>query len=90
MSEQLNLYTGTMARIYAQQGYYRKSAEIYRHLLSREPHRGDLKEALRLVEKKLSENSAAAFDDLPPLFEKWFDLARRYNDLQKLRRFLKG
>ena len=89
MSENLNLYTKTLAGIYAQQGYFRKSAEIYRHLVAREPQREDLQAALKMVEKKLAENSATAFDDLLPLFEQWFDLARQYNHIQKLKRFVR-
>ena len=46
-------YTVTMAKVYAEQGYYEQSAEIYRFLLKNDPGRQDLVAALSEVEKKL-------------------------------------
>ncbi len=89
MSKDLNLYTKTMAGIYVQQGYFQKAIEIYRHLLAREPHRGDLKAALSAAESEAAKNCTAKSDDFLPLFAEWFDLVRKYNELQKLKRFLK-
>jgi len=79
-------YTATMAKVYADQGYFGKSAEIYRHLLKLEPDRPDLKAALLEVEQKLQEKIKTQTRDLTPLFEKWLDLMLRYRNLQKLKK----
>lgn len=89
MGNDLNLCTKTMAGIYVQQGYFQKAIEIYRHLLQCEPHRRDIKDALLAVENQAGKNCALKTDDLLPLFDEWFDLVRKYNDLQKLKRCLK-
>ncbi|MBW1867447.1 MAG: hypothetical protein JRI38_06865 [Deltaproteobacteria bacterium] len=89
MSKDLNLCTKTMAGIYVQQGYFQKAIEIYRHLLEREPHRPDIKDALLAAESQAAKNRASKSEDLLPLFAEWFDLVRKYNDLQRLKRFLK-
>jgi YesN/AraC family two-component response regulator len=78
--------TATMAKVYAEQGYFEKSAEIYRHLLKLEPHRQELKAALLEVEQKLKEEKKTHSRDLTPLFEKWFDLLLRRRNLQKLKK----
>ena len=46
-------HTATMARVYAQQGHYRKAADIYRHILSNEPDREDIAAELSRVEQQL-------------------------------------
>jgi len=89
MSKDLNLCTKTMADIYVRQGYFQKAIEIYRHLLQIEPHRRDIKDALQAAENQAMKNCAVKSDDLLPLFAEWFDLVRKYNDLQKLKRCLK-
>ncbi len=89
MSKDLNLCTKTMAGIYVQQGYFQKAIEIYRHLLEREPHRTDIKDALLAAEDQAARDCTVKSDYLLPLFMEWFDLVRKYNDLQKLKRCLK-
>jgi len=79
-------YTATMAKVYADQGYFEKSAEIYRHLLKLEPHRQELKAALLEVEQKLKAETKTHPRDLTPLFEKWLDLLLRRRNLQKLQK----
>ena len=37
MTDSSEFYTVSMARLYAEQGYLRKAAEIYRHLVDRHP-----------------------------------------------------
>lgn len=79
-------YTATMAKVYADQGYFEKSAEIYRHLLDLEPHRQELKAALFEVEQKLKAQKKAHARDLSPLFEKWFSLLLKYRNLEQLKK----
>ncbi|MFC1814984.1 hypothetical protein ACFL0M_03365, partial [Thermodesulfobacteriota bacterium] len=79
-------YTVTMAKVFADQGYFEKAAEIYRYLLKKEPERLDLIETLADVEKKLSEKPKKSITDLLPLFDKWIDLLLKYNNLQKLKK----
>ncbi|MBW2568921.1 MAG: hypothetical protein JRD93_13685 [Deltaproteobacteria bacterium] len=83
MTNNSDFYTKTMAKVYADQGYFEKAAEIYRYLLKQEPERHDLFEALAEVEIKLSEKAP---DKLVLLFGEWFDLAVKYNNLQKLKK----
>ena len=47
-------FTATMARLYAEQGYLRKAAQVYRHLLELEPHREDLSRCLQTVEEQIA------------------------------------
>ena len=54
MSQRLEIETATMAKLYADQGYWRKAADIYRRLLESEPHRLDLKDALSDIEEKMT------------------------------------
>jgi len=79
-------YTATMAKVYADQGYFEKSAEIYRHLLKLEPHRQELKAALLEVEQKIKAETKMHPRNLTPLFEKWLDLLLRSRNLQKLKK----
>ncbi|MBW2490828.1 MAG: hypothetical protein JRE65_06760 [Deltaproteobacteria bacterium] len=76
-------YTRTMAKVYADQGNLLKAAEIYRHLLSDEPERQDLVEALSEIETKLGKTSP---DDLITLFIQWVDLLLTCHNMQKLMR----
>lgn len=89
MNKDLNLYTKTMADIFVQQGYFQKAIEIYRYLLQREPHRRDIKDALQAAEKQAAKNYALASDNILSRFDEWFELIRKYNDLQKFKRCLK-
>ena len=87
MEKETDFYTATMAKVYADQGYWEKAAEIYRHLLIYEPERNDYLEALAEAEKKSISSGKKPFEDLTPLFQQWFDLMLRYKNLQKLRKF---
>lgn len=80
-------YTATMAKVYADQGYLKKAAEIYRHLLDCEPGRQDLQSALITIEEKLKVSEKTASHDLSGLFEEWINLMLRYNRLQALKKF---
>jgi len=90
MEKETDFYTATMARVYADQGYWEKAAEIYRHLLKQEPERNDYLEALAEAERKIISSGKKPFEDLAPLFHQWFDLMLKYKNLQKLRKLKSG
>jgi hypothetical protein len=87
MKKDNQFYTLTMARVYAGQGYFEKAADIYRHLLAREPGRGDLAKALAEAEQAAQENRKSDHDRLVALLVRWLDLAagrRRIDRLQQV------
>ncbi len=81
--------TATMARVYSSQGHYEKAAQIYKHLLKREPDRQDLSRELAGVEKKLHEKEKGSNEDLGALFSTWVDFILRYKRMRYLRK-IKG
>ena len=86
-----DFYTATMAGVYAQQGHYRKAAEIYRHILSNEPDRQDIAEALSMVERKSADMKPESEkhmrnSDLVDLFQKWFQVAAGQGRIATLKR----
>ncbi len=90
MSQEVDIYTETMAKIYADQGHWAKVAEIYHHLAAREPERQDFADALAKAEKKMSENPQKNLEELVPLFREWIELLFKYENLQKLRKLKKN
>ena len=89
MTDNPDFYTKTMAKVYANQGYLTKAAEIYRFLLKQDlsdrqslPDRQSLIDELSKIEKKLSEKTPG---DPVLLLSKWIDLMLKYNGLQKLK-----
>jgi hypothetical protein len=78
--------TATMARVYSSQGHYEKAAEIYLHLLKREPDRQDLARALAGVEKKLQGKAKLNNEDSAALFSTWVDLVLKYKRIRYLRK----
>lgn len=86
MENETDFYTATMAKVYAEQGHWDKSAEIYRHLLKNEPERIDYLEALAQAERNIISSAQKRPKDLSPLFHQWFDLMLKYKALQKLRK----
>ena len=85
MEKETDFYTATMAKVYSEQGHWDKAAEIYRHLLARDPERDDYLEALAEVDKKAMQKRQKSFEDLDDLFHQWFDLIFKYKNLLKLR-----
>jgi hypothetical protein len=77
-------YTATMARVYAQQGHYEKAAEIYGHLLQREPDRRDFMDALADIEDKRNTQGPKTDADLVPVFRKWIRLLLQYRHFRQL------
>lgn len=86
MEKETDFYTATMAAVYAEQGHWDKSAEIYRYLLKREPERVDYLEALAKAERKLISSADKPSENLSTLFQQWFDLVLKYKTLQKLQK----
>ncbi len=70
-------YTATMAKLYADQGYLRKSAEIYRYLIKQQPHRNDFKAALAEVERQMNERKAPTLKDTELLLREWITMLKK-------------
>ena len=86
MDKETDFYTATMAEVYAEQGHWDKSAEIYRYLLRHEPERVDYLEALAQAEQNVISSAQKPRKDISALFHQWFDLMLKYKTLQKLRK----
>jgi hypothetical protein len=86
MNPEVEFYTETMAKVYAEQGHWAKAAKIYRYLLTLEPKRRDLAEALAAAEKKMAGPAQTSFEDLVPLFREWIELLFKHQKLERLRR----
>jgi hypothetical protein len=83
MTDEALFYTVSMAKLCARQGHLEKSAEIYRHLLEKNPEREDLKQAFEDVDARLSvlnappviQNKAAGGQKrLDGLIQQWISL----------------
>ena len=85
MSEDIDFYTATMAKLYAKQGHLDKSAVIYRYLLAQEPDRQDLRDALAEIEAKRSTGVDKHEAEIVLLMERWIDLVLAENRLKTLR-----
>ena len=84
-----DVFTVTMARVYASQGHGKKAIEIYQHLLKEEPDRKDLAEALADLENRMAGvagTEGKKLEDLIPLYREWIDLLFRHDRLQKLKK----
>lgn len=88
MSQQVDIYTETMAKVYADQGHWEKAVEIYRHLLAIEPQRQEYAAALAEAENQMQRSRQAPVQ-LVPLFREWIDLLFKFEALRKLEK-LKG
>jgi len=89
MNNQTEFYTKTMAKLYAEQGYFAKAVEIYRHLLKHDTESRELNNLLYGVEKKFNERQKKDREILEKLFRKWIYLQLSYNRLQKLKKLIK-
>lgn len=83
-------YTATMAKLYAEQGYLRKSAEIYRHLVAQHPQRAELQQALAAVEQQISQQQRPGRKELGLLIREWIDLMQTYNSRRRSDSVVKG
>ena len=86
MSQDVDIYTETMARVYADQGHWARAVEIYRHLVELEPGRQDLSDALEHAREKMKEFPDASPEELVPLFRKWIKLLLQQEKLKKLKK----
>ena len=89
MSQHTDIYTETMAEVYADQGHWEKVVEIYRHLLTVEPERLEYADALAEAEDRLQMNRQAP-EQLVPLFREWIELLFKFEKLQKLKKLNRG
>ena len=87
MNPEVDIYTETMAKVFAGQGHWEKVAEIYRHLLATEPERLDYADALADAENKMKERRRKNPDHLIPLFGEWFELLIKVQALEKLKKW---
>ena len=86
MNQEVDIYTETMAKVYAEQGHWPKAVKIYRYLLAKEPQRQDLAAALAEAENKMGNSRPKSPDLLVSLFEEWIELLFRNEKLQKLKK----
>jgi cytochrome c-type biogenesis protein CcmH/NrfG len=86
MSQDVDIYTETMAKVYADQGHWAKAVEIYRHLVKLAPDRQDLWDALEHARQKMEEQPDTTPDKLVPLLRKWIGLLLQQEKLERLRK----
>ena len=86
MSQDVDIYTETMAKVYADQGHWAKAVEIYRHLVQLAPDRQDLCDALEHARQKMKEHPDATPEELVPLFRKWIKLLLQQEKLERLKK----
>jgi len=86
MSQDVDIYTETMAGVYADQGHWAKAVEIYRHLVELEPQRQDLFDALEHARQKMDEHPDTSPEGLVPLFRQWIELLLQKEKLERLRK----
>ena len=86
MNNDVDIYTETMAKVYADQGHWAKAVVIYQHLVQLEPGRQDLSVALEHARQKMKENPVTTADELVPLFRKWIELLLRQEKLVRLKK----
>ena len=79
MTRPQRLLTATMAKLYADQGYLRKAAGIYRHLVDQHPDRNDLGEALAAVEAQIERQETPSRKELRLLIREWIVLQKEYD-----------
>lgn len=70
-------YTATMAKLFAEQGYLRKAAQIYRHLVARDPDCLELREALDRLECRIAQQPAPTRKDTEMLLREWIELMKQ-------------
>ncbi len=86
MSRTVDIYTETMANVYAQQGHWSRVADIYRHLLAAEPERLDYADALAEAEARMQDSGRKLPEQLVPLFREWIELLLKTEELNRLKK----
>jgi len=77
MVDPVTLYTPTMAELYAQQGYLRKAAEIYRHLLAGDPRHEGWLAALQRIEAQIAVQASPSRKEIGLMMREWIDMIKR-------------
>jgi len=86
MNEDVDIYTETMAKVYAGQGHGSKAAEIYQRLVQSEPQRQDLIDNLEDARQKMEEKADSGPENLVPLFQEWIELLLHQDKLERLKK----
>jgi len=86
MSQEVDIYTETMAKVYADQGHWARAVEIYQHLVQIEPQRQDLIDDLVHARQKMEEQPDTRPENLVPLFREWIELLLQQEKLEKLKK----
>jgi hypothetical protein len=90
MSSDPEIYTRTMARVYAQQGHFDRAVAIYRHLLAESPYDETLVKALADAETLLLAQQATQKEDLVQLIRRWLRLRESQRRLERLKKIVPG
>ncbi|MBT8342668.1 MAG: hypothetical protein HKP58_20660 [Desulfatitalea sp.] len=69
--------TAAMAKLFADQGYWRKAAEIYTRLVAQHPQCADLKAALTEVQHRMAERQAPTRKDVELLLKEWITMVQK-------------
>jgi|AMWB02.1.fsa_nt_gi hypothetical protein len=69
--------TVTLARLYADQGYWRVAAEIYRELTLRQPECGVARQALAEMEERLALRRTPNWKEICLLLRQWAALVKQ-------------
>lgn len=77
-------YTKTRAKLYADQGLYDKSMEIYRHLINEFPDQKDLLDDYSDLKEKRRQAKASKEPELAFLFKQWLDLLAQYRRIHEI------
>ena len=86
MNQEVDIYTETMAKVYADQGHWARAVEIYQHLVQIEPQRQDLIDDLVHARQKMEEQPDTRPEELVPLFREWIELLLQQEKLEKLKK----
>lgn len=86
MSDEPEIYTLTMAGLYAQQGHYDRAVAIYRHLLAETPYDEALVKALADAEAQLLAQQETQKEDLVQLTREWIQHLQAHERLKGLRK----
>jgi hypothetical protein len=76
-------FSATMARLYADQGYLRKAARVYRYLVQEAPERMDLRRELAAVEEEIRLQTHPSRKELGLLMRDWAALLRKQRQLKR-------
>ena len=86
MKPEIDIYTETMAKVYADQRHWAKAVDIYQHLVQAEPRRQHLIDALEHARQKMEEQPDLRAEGLVPLFREWIELLLQQEKLKKLKK----